>query len=275
MATSILYDKVLSPFYDVLAARLFPDFVHPNVITLMGGGCASLALIAIRAEAYGYAAALFICYSSLDNMDGKHARRTNQCSRLGAFLDHGIDGSIGLLAGYEAVSGAVFGLAPSMYWRGYHATSCVWLAPHVVALFTGKLDLGTRLLSVDEAFLGTSLTLALASVQGAPLLDGSAPIFGGLERCDALFAAFYAISAAYVVATALLGFGVGEPASSRAAKPPAAAAPPRLSGGTRWALTLAYAAFWSAPWPNGPGLHSLMPFGWPVLMCTMLAAGLL
>ena len=80
MATSILYDKVLSPFYDVLAARLFPDFVHPNVITLMGGGCASLALIAIRAEAYGYAAALFICYSSLDNMDGKHARRTNQCS---------------------------------------------------------------------------------------------------------------------------------------------------------------------------------------------------
>jgi phosphatidylglycerophosphate synthase len=40
----------------------------------------------------------YIGYAVLDNLDGKHARRTNQCSKLGAFYDHVVDGIIGPLA---------------------------------------------------------------------------------------------------------------------------------------------------------------------------------
>jgi ethanolaminephosphotransferase len=77
----------------------------PNTITLIG------LLVQVSALAFAYtlapsfeistspwapyaavwsAASLFI-YSTLDNMDGKHARRTGSSSPLGLLFDHGCD----------------------------------------------------------------------------------------------------------------------------------------------------------------------------------------
>ena len=35
--TSVLYDRVLSPMYDEVARVLWPAWLHPNYITLLGG----------------------------------------------------------------------------------------------------------------------------------------------------------------------------------------------------------------------------------------------
>lgn len=40
---SILYEYVLRPFYQAVCPRMFPDFIHPNVITLGGWICAEIS----------------------------------------------------------------------------------------------------------------------------------------------------------------------------------------------------------------------------------------
>lgn len=171
--TSILFDEVLSPFYDRLSSRI-PPSIHPNVLTCIGGVCVSLASVALRREAYGLASVSWFLYTALDNMDGKHARRHNMTSRLGAFLDHFLDGTLGSWVGYCAVYYALFAAYTyddgTLFWRGFHAFTCLWLSPHVVAVFTGQLSLGTRYFSVDELFLIVTATLALAGWRGPGLI---------------------------------------------------------------------------------------------------------
>ncbi|KAG0168847.1 hypothetical protein DFQ30_004239 [Apophysomyces sp. BC1015] len=85
------------------AVTLFPTWIAPNLITLIGLGFMmfNVLLIVLYVPDLGadntpqwlyfsFAAGLWL-YSTLDNVDGKQARRTNTSSPLGELFDHGCD----------------------------------------------------------------------------------------------------------------------------------------------------------------------------------------
>jgi len=110
----------------------------------------------------------------LDNMDGKHARNTDQCSKLGGFLDHFVDGMFGTIAGHKAVAVALAGVSidSQFFYQTRHLFCCLWLAPHIVSKFSGRLSLGSKLFSVDDAFIAVTGILAAASLWELPLIEG-------------------------------------------------------------------------------------------------------
>jgi phosphatidylglycerophosphate synthase len=93
--------SILLPFYKrALIEPLLPYIparVSPNAITHAGhaANLAAVALLLGTGAARGWpfvaAAALMHLQVWCDNADGGHARRTDQCSPLGEFLDHGLD----------------------------------------------------------------------------------------------------------------------------------------------------------------------------------------
>ena len=100
---SLYYRYVQSPLCDRLVQGL-PRWLAPNAITLAGLACTACATAAmlghsagLRGEpgrhpwVYYLQAACHIAYQTLDNMDGKQARRTGNASPLGLLFDHGID----------------------------------------------------------------------------------------------------------------------------------------------------------------------------------------
>ena len=91
--TSVLYDRVLSPMYDEVARVLWPTWLHPNYITLLGGVFCTLSVLAMQRDAWGWACVLFTLYHACDNTDGKHARRTGKSSKFGHVLDHAVEPS--------------------------------------------------------------------------------------------------------------------------------------------------------------------------------------
>lgn len=96
----VLYKAIHSPVAEFIASML-PRNLAPNVITLI----AALFIVFSHILTYfsygpqfngfvddwapifhGY---LFMCYITLDNVDGKQARRTGNSSPLGQLFDHG------------------------------------------------------------------------------------------------------------------------------------------------------------------------------------------
>ncbi len=83
---------IVDPFLPMIPAR-----VHPNTITHAGhllnlaGTVLLIGLWPDRGWPLVVAMVLLQVYMWCDNADGAHARRTNQCSAFGEFLDHGLD----------------------------------------------------------------------------------------------------------------------------------------------------------------------------------------
>jgi len=83
--------------WDRIIPRI-PATITPNTLTVIGQAMAIVAacvtFVAMQGHPFLYilAALLLLAYLTFDNIDGAHARRTNQCSPLGEFLDHGLDG---------------------------------------------------------------------------------------------------------------------------------------------------------------------------------------
>ncbi len=117
--TSPIYALVLSPFAQFCVDAFVPQWVAPNVITFSG------LIISLTACAITLAvnptlhpstsprwlgllnAASIFAYQTLDNMDGKQARKTQSSSALGMFFDHGCDA---INAGVTIVSmGSILG----------------------------------------------------------------------------------------------------------------------------------------------------------------------
>jgi CDP-alcohol phosphatidyltransferase len=173
MTTSYLYDYVTKNWYATLTRRIWPTWVHPNYITLLGAVLALLSGIARSYNWYGWATILFTLYYLCDCMDGEQARQTNQCSRFGAWLDHMVDGTVANYVGYTTLATVLFGLQQNgndlhhdgaefvLYRSGLHAWSCVWLAPHVICHFNGgHLSYGSKWFGIEEASILVALTLA-------------------------------------------------------------------------------------------------------------------
>lgn len=98
---SLVYKHVLSPLAAALV-ELVPRWVAPNLITVVGMAfvTASHVVVSLHHPAleglapgwvYVMAALCTLVYQTLDNMDGKQARRTGSSSPLGLLFDHGCD----------------------------------------------------------------------------------------------------------------------------------------------------------------------------------------
>jgi ethanolaminephosphotransferase len=100
--SSPIYQNILSPFAQFCVETFVPLWVAPNVITLTGlvatSTTAILALyynpnLSVQCPPWLYlmSAISIFFYQTLDNMDGKQARRTNSSTALGMLFDHTCD----------------------------------------------------------------------------------------------------------------------------------------------------------------------------------------
>ena len=101
--TSLIYKYLLSPLAQFCVDIGCPRWLAPNVITLVGLLFSVLALIltliynpSLEAEAgprwlHLATAGCMLAYQTLDNMDGKQARKIGASSPLGLLFDHGCD----------------------------------------------------------------------------------------------------------------------------------------------------------------------------------------
>lgn len=92
---------ILTPYWN-WAVKFLPLWMAPNLVTLLGFlfmvaayFCVIVFIPDLKREvnpAFYFAfAACFWIYSTMDNIDGKQARRTNSSSPLGELFDHGCD----------------------------------------------------------------------------------------------------------------------------------------------------------------------------------------
>ena len=103
---SLLYAYILSPLAAFLVQNCTPKWMAPNSVTLSGlmYMIASYLLIwhyvpnldvansiSLPGWIFAYHSAAILIYQTLDNMDGKQARRTGSSSPLGLLFDHGCD----------------------------------------------------------------------------------------------------------------------------------------------------------------------------------------
>ena len=98
---------------DAILERFVPLWVAPNVITLAGFSFILLPhLISLIVYGNGIEGPLDgwfcvftgICcfmYNTLDNIDGKQARRTGSGSPMGMLFDHGLDATVCAVSNYS------------------------------------------------------------------------------------------------------------------------------------------------------------------------------
>lgn len=125
--------------------KLLPLWLAPNLVTLLGFFCIliNVAFVIVYVPDlvgpapswlyYSFAASVWM-YSTMDNIDGKQARRTGSSSPLGELFDHGIDslnctlasllGTVSMGAG-STYLGAFIALCPCLAmffstWETYH-----------------------------------------------------------------------------------------------------------------------------------------------------------
>jgi ethanolaminephosphotransferase len=103
---SLLYAYVLSPLAGFLVNNCTPKWMAPNTITLSGLAYMIVSYLVIwyyvpslgtsvsetlPGWIFAYHCLAMLIYQTLDNMDGKQARRTGSSSPLGLLFDHGCD----------------------------------------------------------------------------------------------------------------------------------------------------------------------------------------
>ncbi|RPA86834.1 Choline/ethanolaminephosphotransferase [Ascobolus immersus RN42] len=131
--------------YWEFCANFLPRWLAPNAVTLIGFGfiISNVALLTIMipdlvspTEPWVYFSFAFgmWAYSTMDNLDGKQARKTGTSSPLGELFDHGIDslnctlasclnvGAVGLGCSWQGVFTALIPCLPMWFstWETYH-----------------------------------------------------------------------------------------------------------------------------------------------------------
>jgi len=182
---SIVYKYILSPLAAWTVDTFVPTSIAPNSITLFG--------LTLMLSAYGsywyyvptcemlddpesiprwiflWNGIAMLCYQTLDNMDGKQARRTGSSSPLGLLFDHGCDainsifGSVNWIIGMALVPkddllpcwALIFGPYAMFYvatWEQYHTGELI------LPLVNGPNEglLGGALLSLTSWYYGPS-----------------------------------------------------------------------------------------------------------------------
>ena len=142
-------DSILRPYYQRWIwnplLEMIPASWSPNSLTLLSTGCCALSfLLALFLNQSTFAmlaaAVLVFAYVSLDNMDGAHARRTEQSSPLGEFLDHWLD----TLNNGFVVLGACLavGLGPLLTLLVFAAGTLAFFGVQLELRYTGVFRMG-------------------------------------------------------------------------------------------------------------------------------------
>lgn len=150
------------------ALPFIPAKIHPNSITHAGhlvnlfGLLLLLALRPVSGWPFFVTALCVNFYNWADNADGAHARRTNQCSPFGEFLDHGLDQFntvyFALLSAYAIGAPALAWVAMAILIPGA-AVVTYWEQSN-----TGVFRVG--LLNQVESVVVITITLAISGITG-------------------------------------------------------------------------------------------------------------
>eukprot|EP00918_Siedleckia_nematoides_P081280 GHVU01178277.1.p1 GENE.GHVU01178277.1~~GHVU01178277.1.p1 ORF type:complete len:183 (-),score=20.29 GHVU01178277.1:123-671(-) len=89
--TSPFYKRVISPACDWLCKNTVPRWISPDQLSLLGLACSIIGCIFGYKMKFIPAVIFWLLYSTLDNLDGKQARRLNMSTKGGDFLDHACD----------------------------------------------------------------------------------------------------------------------------------------------------------------------------------------
>jgi phosphatidylglycerophosphate synthase len=221
--------SILLPYYrrwvvDPLLPFI-PAGVSPNTITHAGhlfnlaGTALLVALWPDQGWPFLLAMLLLQVYLWCDNADGAHARRTNQCSAFGEFLDHGLDQLNTVYIGY--LTAMALGVSP-VWW-----VVLALIIPGAGAVTyweqsqTGVFRLGLLNQVESLTVLSTALTLSaffgthgwterslagVVTVQKAILIWTTTTILFGKARAMARVAAARGVRAVLPIA-GLLAFG--------------------------------------------------------------------
>ncbi|EFA79145.1 CDP-alcohol phosphatidyltransferase [Heterostelium album PN500] len=116
---SILAKLILRRYWD-LCIKLVPLWIAPNLITLTGTFAVIVSFFIVGwyspyldgvmpTWVYLFCAASLFFYQTMDNLDGRQARRTGTSSPLGQLFDHGCDSIVCTLQSLTAASIACYG----------------------------------------------------------------------------------------------------------------------------------------------------------------------
>ncbi|KAF4552591.1 Choline/ethanolaminephosphotransferase-like protein [Elsinoe fawcettii] len=175
--------------------ELLPLWLAPNMVTLLGffAIVANVCLLQIfdpkltgegpRWLYYSYAAGVWF-YSTMDNVDGKQARRTGTSSGLGELFDHGIDSLNCTLASLLEASAMGLGLTATGIFTALIPTLpmffSTWETYHTHTLYLGYFNGPTEglllatILMLVSAYYGPGIWRApLASLFGLEKTLGS------------------------------------------------------------------------------------------------------
>lgn len=105
---------IVDPLLPFIPARVNPNTItHAGHLLNLTGTALLVGLGPERGWPFVLAMVMLQIYLWCDNADGAHARRTNQCSAFGEFLDHGLDQLNTVYIGY--LSAMALG-APPIWW---------------------------------------------------------------------------------------------------------------------------------------------------------------
>lgn len=169
---SLVYRYVLSPMAE-MCVKVLPQFVAPNLITLVGLLLSIYSHIVIAYYSWNFRSQApswvwyqnsicLLLYQLLDNMDGKQARRTKTSSPLGMIFDHGCDSvNVGIMA-INLI--AMFELAdhPEAAFLAFAGLICSFLVCTWEEFFLGTLELPMISGPSDGILLVVCLNLCFA-----------------------------------------------------------------------------------------------------------------
>lgn len=176
---------ILTPYWN-WAVKFLPMWMAPNLVTLLGFMFMIAAYITVlifipdlKSEVnpafYFFYASCFWIYSTMDNIDGKQARRTNSSSPLGELFDHGCDAlncPIGAIINIASL-GLGFGWRSLVIifiscWAFYLPT---WEEYHTGVLYLGYVNGPT------EGLLGVITTIIVSGIFGPSVWFKTLQIF--------------------------------------------------------------------------------------------------
>lgn len=176
--------------------QLLPLWLAPNLVTLLGFCCilVNVALLVVYVPDlvgpapswiyYSFAAGVWM-YSTMDNVDGKQARRTGTSSPLGELFDHGIDSLNCTLA--SLLETAAMGLGTSKTGAFTAMVPCLpmffstWETYHTHTLYLGYFNGPTEGLIIACSVMVASGYFG-PQIWQAPAQD----VFGKLEILEGL-----------------------------------------------------------------------------------------
>lgn len=118
---SYVYAYILSPIANFCVNYLVPEWLAPNLITLLGFLCILIPhfiVFGMFPDKLEGDVPIWLClilgvlhlvYMNFDNMDGKQARKTGNSSPLGLLFDHGCDSLVIMLQGLSLSTVLQFG----------------------------------------------------------------------------------------------------------------------------------------------------------------------